>query len=149
MTGRYRYWVSKPERYQSRRWSSCQTPALERWTGRYRYQLMACVRWTSVSDLPFAIGKFVEKNDNFCQFFLKKCQVFWQFFDIQLAIFRRVRSPVRPPCLSSVLTSSLKEMSPYTLIFGKANSLDGCPLIKNMSEWVQCTIVDIYRYLLL
>ena len=29
----------------------------------------------------------LKENDNFCQFFLKKCQV----FDIQMGIFRRVR----------------------------------------------------------
>ena len=38
-----------------------------------------------------AIGNFVEKNVNFCQFFWKKCQSFGQFFDSQMAIFRRVR----------------------------------------------------------
>ena len=34
-----------------------------------------------------AIGNFFEKNENFWQFFLKKCQI----FDSQMAIFRRVR----------------------------------------------------------
>ena len=38
-----------------------------------------------------AIGNFVEKNDNFCQFKKKKKSSFWQFFDSQMAIFRRIR----------------------------------------------------------
>ena len=37
--------------------------------------------------LPLTI--FLENNDNFWQF--KKKSSFWQFFDIQMAIFRRVR----------------------------------------------------------
>ena len=37
-----------------------------------------------------AIGNFFEKNENFWQFFLKKCQVLGNFFDRQMAIFWRV-----------------------------------------------------------
>ena len=39
-----------------------------------------------------ANGNFLEKKDNFWQFFEKKCQRFWQFFDSQMTIFRRVWS---------------------------------------------------------
>ena len=46
----------------------------------------------NVKKLPkLDIGNFVEKNDNFCLNFLKKMSSFWQFFDIQIANFRRVR----------------------------------------------------------
>ena len=38
-----------------------------------------------------AIGNFFEKNENFWQFLLKKCQVLGKFFDSQMTIFRRVR----------------------------------------------------------
>ena len=40
-----------------------------------------------------ANGNFFEKkNENFWQFFLKNMSSFWQFFDIQMTIFRKVRS---------------------------------------------------------
>ena len=35
--------------------------------------------------------KKIVKNCHFLSIFLKKCQDIWQFFDIQLAIFRRFR----------------------------------------------------------
>ena len=63
------------------------------------------MNWPS-GKLPFECQKIaktwyffkkIDKNchffsTNFCQYFWKKMSSFWQFFDIQMSIFRRVRS---------------------------------------------------------
>jgi len=39
-------------------------------------------------NLPLPLAIFLKKNENFWQFFGKKC--FWQFFDSQMSIFQKV-----------------------------------------------------------
>jgi len=45
--------------------------------------------------------QFIEKKDNFGHFF-EKMSSFWQFFDIHMAVFRRVRFAVRKNIRQSV-----------------------------------------------
>ena len=86
--------------------------------------------------------QFCWKNDNLCQFFGKKCQVLGNFFDSQMAIFRRVM------CQLFIIDILLLNLHILAKIVATTTRLKGNHNLFNPWRWFspKCAnlIIDVY-----